>query len=246
MLSGAWNFREVSGLRTKDGRRVQPGRLFRSSELSRLDDDGQIALTSLGITDVFDLRDLAEVERHGADRLPDGVRVHSMPFNLTSAGFAPHEFAEQIAADPTGYMCSIYSSMPVSAGAQAAVAAIIEILSDRRRPRSSVLVHCAAGKDRTGWVIAVVLSALGVVRDDIYRDYELSNNGIAALANRMSAVYGVPDDKARTHLYGVDVEYLGAACAVAKAEFGSINAYLSACNITDGQVSDMRQRLLTA
>ena len=95
-LPGAWNFRDVadgaSGLR--------PGRLFRSSELSRLDDDGQATLRQLGITDVADLRASREVARRGPGRVPNGVEVHLLPLpdladDETGGDAAPHESAFQ-------------------------------------------------------------------------------------------------------------------------------------------------------
>ena len=75
-LSGAWNFRDVA-----DGASaLRPGRLFRSGELSRLDDDGRATLLQLGITDVADLRARREVTRRGPGLVPDGVEIHLLPF----------------------------------------------------------------------------------------------------------------------------------------------------------------------
>ena len=70
-LSGAWNFRDVA---EEPG--IRPGRLVRSSELSRLDDAGRDALARFGNGDVADLRSQREVERRGPGRVPDGVAVH--------------------------------------------------------------------------------------------------------------------------------------------------------------------------
>ena len=67
-LSGAWNFRDVA-----EETGVRPGRFFRSSELSSLDDVGREVLRRLGITDVADLRSAREVERHGPGAVPEGV-----------------------------------------------------------------------------------------------------------------------------------------------------------------------------
>ena len=74
-LSGAWNFRDVNA---ETG--VRPGRFFRSSELSQLDDTGREVFRPLGITDVADLRSAREVERHGPGLVPDGVEVHLLHF----------------------------------------------------------------------------------------------------------------------------------------------------------------------
>ena len=93
-LSGAWNFRDVA-----DGTaRLRPGRLFRSGELSRLDDDGRATLLALGITDVADLRATREVARRGPGLVPDGIDVHLLPFpdlgdDEPTEAEAPHESA---------------------------------------------------------------------------------------------------------------------------------------------------------
>ena len=74
-LSGAWNFRDVA-----ETAGLRPGRLFRSSELSKLDEVGRQTLAGLGITDVADLRSPAELERRGGGAVPGNVAVHNLPF----------------------------------------------------------------------------------------------------------------------------------------------------------------------
>ena len=69
-LSGAWNFRDVA-----EHTGIAPGRFFRASELSKLDEAGRSALTAYGVTDVADLRTLRELERHGAGLVPPGVDI---------------------------------------------------------------------------------------------------------------------------------------------------------------------------
>ncbi|MGH3598227.1 MAG: tyrosine-protein phosphatase, partial [Mycobacterium sp.] len=94
-LQGAWNFRDVAD----SAGVVQPGRLFRSGELSRLGDDGRDELRRLRITDVADLRSPREVARRGPGRVPDGVDIHLVPIPDLAAdetgadGEAPHEHA---------------------------------------------------------------------------------------------------------------------------------------------------------
>ncbi len=79
-LSGAWNFRDVS-----EQAGIAPGRFYRASELSKLDDAGRAALAGYGVTDVADLRTLRELERHGAGLVPAGVDIHHLPFIETAA-----------------------------------------------------------------------------------------------------------------------------------------------------------------
>ena len=97
-LSGTWNFRDVGGITTADGP-VRRGVVYRSAVLSRLDPEGQAALESLGVTDVFDLRGTREIAAEGADQVPDSVTVRHAPFNPEDDDTPVHEAAEA-AADP--------------------------------------------------------------------------------------------------------------------------------------------------
>jgi protein-tyrosine phosphatase len=244
MLSGAWNFRNVFDLKTSEGRCVRSGFLFRSSELSRLDDAGRQALVHLGVTDVFDLRDYAEIEKSGADQVPDSIEVHIVPFDLRPDGKAPHELtAEDQEANRTRYMYDVYRQMPALPGAMSAVDQVIKLLGD---PDRKLLVHCAAGKDRTGWVVAAVLTALGVDTDDIVADYVASNADIDSLRAHLQRIYGhekvldISDD-----LLGVRADYLEGAHEAALEQFGSFEEYLAACRVTDGDLDRLRARMLT-
>ncbi|WP_155976869.1 tyrosine-protein phosphatase [Nocardia sp. 348MFTsu5.1] len=248
MLPGAWNFRDVSDLKTYEGRYVGAGLLFRSSELSGLEDAGAQKLSELGVTDVFDLRDPTEVERSGSDRVPGDVTVHSFPFGLSQGGGkAPHEMtAEEYEAHRGHYMLDVYERMPALPGAMSAVRSAIEVLTD---PDRRLLTHCAAGKDRTGWVTAVVLDALGVRRDEIVADYLASNNDVEALRTHLMKVYGAAATDGKpfeisTDLLGVREEYLDVSYRAMTDGFGSIADYLTACQVGEAQLEVLRDRLL--
>lgn len=201
-LPGAWNFRDVSDTVPA----LRPGRLFRSSELSSLDDDGRAILRQLGITDVADLRAAREVARRGPGRVPAGVEVHLLPFpdladddKAADAGTddeAPHESAfkrlmiegesdesdEAIEAKAVRYMTDEYRQFPTRNGAQRAVHRVFTLLASGQQ----VLTHCFAGKDRTGFVVSTVLAAVGLDRDVIITDYLRSNDAVATLRDRIS------------------------------------------------------------
>lgn len=205
-LSGAWNFRDVG----EQTAALRPGRLFRSSELSGLDDDGRAVLRGLGITDVADLRSTREVNRRGPGRVPDGVDIHLLPFpdladdqsggDDSEDGEAPHESAfkrlmtegqadesdpqseEAIEANAVRYMTQEYREFPTRNGAQRAVHRVFTLLSAGR----PVLTHCFAGKDRTGFVVATVLEAAGLDRDAIVADYLRSNDAVPQLRQQIT------------------------------------------------------------
>jgi protein-tyrosine phosphatase len=257
-LSGAWNFRDVA-----ENTGIQPGRLFRSGELSNLDDDGRETLIRFGVTDVADLRSAPELDRHGKGQVPDGVVIHHLPFveTLASDGDAPHESAfqkmltekpddESVSHAASRYMTEEYGRIARSTLAQRAVHKVITMLGDDDR----VLAHCFAGKDRTGFTIAVVLEAAGVDRDAIMADYLASNAAVPELRAhivetiraRMSAtpdVAEVAEARLTDAVLGVQEAYLDAAHSAIVEDFGSFDGYLDASGLTTDDIAKLRVAL---
>ena len=258
-LSGAWNFRDVA-----ETTGVLPGRLFRSSELSNLDDAGRLILTEVGVTDVADLRSPAELQRRGPGAVPEGVAVHNLPFpevSHTHDGESPHEsswnkmLTEPSDEDPAEaalrWMTGEYERFPTLAGARRAVHRVVTLLGQDR----PVLVHCFAGKDRTGFAVAVACEAAGVDRDVILADYLRSNDAVARLRARiletMRSREGMTDEvvsfaasRLTDEVLGVREEYLVAARRVLDETYGGLAGYLTAAGITDDDVALLRARLL--
>jgi protein-tyrosine phosphatase len=265
-LQGAWNFRDVA-----DSTGVlRPGRLFRSGELSDLGDDGRDELHRLGITDVADLRSRSEVQRHGPGRVPDGVDIHLLPIpdlgpdELNEDGEAPHEHAfkrlledkpedEPVSDAATRYMVDEYSRFPTYNGAQQALHRVVSLLADG----GTVLTHCFAGKDRTGFVVALVLEAAGVERDAILADFLGSNQAVPQLRARIldavrerSDVEVTPELMAFTEarlsdeVLGVREQYLDTARRTIDDSFGSLDGYLRSANVTEADVARLRSALL--
>jgi protein-tyrosine phosphatase len=266
-LSGAWNFRDVA-----DGTpAIRPGRLYRSGELSRLDDEGRETLRELGISDVADLRAAREVARRGPGLVPDGVEIHLLPFpdlgdEEPSDDDAPHETAfrrlfegepeqsdEEVNEAAVRHMTDEYRQFPSRNGARQAVHRVFTLLAAGR----PVLTHCFAGKDRTGFVIATVLETIGVDRDTIVADYLRSNAAVPQLRDHIYEMIQQRGDveltpevvtftKARLAdgVLGVRPEYLDAARHAIDAEFGSLDAYLRDAGVTQADVDRLRNELL--
>ncbi len=265
-LRGAWNFRDVADATDT----LQPGRLFRSSELSRLDDDGREELHRLGVTDVADLRSPREVERRGPGRVPAGVDVHLLPFPDLAADqagpddAAPHEHAfrqllteksdeESAAEAATRYMIDEYRRFPSLGGSLRAVHRVVALLAAGR----SVLAHCFAGKDRTGFVVAVVLESAGVDRDAIVADYLSSNTAVSPLRARIMEMIEQRSDGEVTpevmtfhearlsdEVLGVREDYLATARQAIDEGYGSLDGYLRAAGVTGADVDRLRDVLL--
>ena len=260
-LSGAWNFRDVAGVTG-----VRPGRLFRSSELSRLDDKGRDAMSALAISDVADLRSPVELERRGAGAVPDGVVVHHLPFpdlshDHSDDGAAPHETSwqkmmteasdEEPSVAAGKWMTQEYERFPTLGGAQRAVRQIVTMIAEGR----PVLVHCFAGKDRTGFAVAVALEAAGVDRDAILEDYLQSNTAVTRLRDRIldsmrnregmtPEVVSFAESRLTEEVLGVREDYMVSARRVLDANYGGLPGYLTAAGVGEDDIARMRRQLL--
>jgi len=255
-VSGAWNCRDVA-----HATGIRPGRFFRSSELSGLDEDGRAALGQLGVTDVVDLRSITEVERHGGSLVPDGVAVHQLAFD--GGNVAPHEQAfERMLTDKPDdeepvvaarrFMVEEYERFSALPGTRTAVGHIMRMIGEER----SVLVSCFAGKDRTGLAVAVVLEAVGVDQDLITADYLASNASVPALREHILHGIETRSDIATSELLdyvrsrlpdqvlGVHQEYLDAARNTIDENYGSLRRFLDAAGVDDDAVVRAQAALL--
>lgn len=264
-LPGAWNFRDVSQTTGV----LRPGRLFRSSELSRLDDRGREELLRIGVSDVADLRSPREVTRRGPGLVPDGVDVHLLPFpdlagDQSPDSYSPHEdaFRKMMAEKPDAdsaadvaaqYMLKEYRRFPTLGGSRRAVQRVVSLLAAGR----PVLAHCFAGKDRTGFVVAVVLQAAGVERDAVLADYLRSNTAVPILRDRIMDMIRLRPESEITpevltftearlsdEVLGVRADYLEAAHESIEQNFGSLDGFLHACGVLDADREGLRAALL--
>ena len=260
VLSGAWNFRDIA-----EETGIRPGRFFRSSELSGLDEVGRELLCRLNITDVADLRSEREVERRGPGRVPDGVAIHRLPFHeLAKPGAeAPHEQSfrriftekpddEDVAVAARRFMTEEYQKFPTLPGAHLAVRQVISMLAEQR----PVIAHCFAGKDRTGFTVATVLEAVGVDRDAVVADFLRSNEAVPQL--RISILESIrnraedstdeivtfAEARLTEEVLGVREDYLDTARRSIVENYGSVRGYLEATGVTDDEVVRLRTVLL--
>lgn len=244
-LDGAVNVRDLGGLPTVDGRATKPGVLVRADNLQDLTPDDVVQLLEHGVGTVLDLRTSAEVEITGPGPLR-GTAVQHLHLDLIPYGFegrdqlveraVPHEDAEEHAVD------HFYFDYVSHAPAQLAQA--LRAIAD---PRSgAVVVHCAAGKDRTGVVVALALSLVGVRRDAVVADYALSDERIEAIRDRLlhTDLYG-PDMQRRTlasmrpHAINM-VRFLNRV----DAAYGGVHGLAMAIGVDEETVARLSRRLL--
>ncbi|MEH1014543.1 tyrosine-protein phosphatase [Micromonospora sp. CPCC 206060] len=228
-----FNFRDVGGYATRDGRIVRWRRLYRSDSPHRLTGADAQAFAALGVRTVVDLRRPYEVTRDG--RVPefDGLAYrHIHPEH--------REWAESRydgATDLARYLADRYRDL-AETGARGLAGAVGVIAEPAAAP---VVVHCVAGKDRTGLVCALTLAALGVADDDIVADYALTDEG---MARYLASTIAGPD----TNPLGVPLPCPPEAMALFLAELrhrhGSVEEYLMTGGLTADQLTGLRDHLL--
>ncbi|MEV5026351.1 tyrosine-protein phosphatase [Paenibacillus sp. LPE1-1-1.1] len=164
-LEGALNFRDMGGYVTEDGRRVKWGSLFRSADLSRLSPTDLPYLKELGIQWICDLRTAEEVALSPSPQI--GIEQNE---NLSFMPTANPNLMSALAGITESMLVDMNRHM---VGNTALTSAILQKLLEGGG--APALFHCAAGKDRTGFVSAVLLQAMGVPRSTVLHDYALTN-----------------------------------------------------------------------
>jgi len=257
-LIGAPNARDLGGLVTVEGRRVRPGRLIRTPALGRLTDEDLPVLAKLGPTCVLDLRDHTEIAVAPADRLTGEPRVVHLPvhdpdhpvFTYVSAVLLGHDldaYAELARQGTAGAMADIYRWFVAGEAARANFGAAVRLAA---QPENLPLVyHCSAGKDRTGWLTVILLSALGVdeaaIRAEYLRNNELTDSLRAVLIEAMRRRRPTMDVDAVLPVLEVRPEYLDAGYQEVRLRHGSFDGYLrNGLGLTDDVLTALRAQLL--
>lgn len=246
-LEKAPNFRDVGALPLNEGGQLQPGKLYRSGELSRLNDDDLARLEPLGIRLICDLRSSGE-RRRFASRWPGltPARTIDMPSETDRVtGMQP--LIERLAHEPgpagaRRAMLDLYTNLPALLATT--LRAVTEaIISGWGVP---ILLHCHVGKDRTGVATALLLSALGVTREAIMADYQETARRIDIaeethhLARSLGKLLGRAIDPDTLDMLGrADPDYLDSAFTATERNWGGTDGYFAAIGLT----SDRRNRL---
>ncbi|XVV15882.1 tyrosine-protein phosphatase [Actinoplanes sp. CA-131856] len=231
-LASAANFRDVGGYTTADGHTVRTGVVFRSNKLSNLTPAEQQTIVGLGITLDIDLRNISERSQE-PDKVPAGVTyqvadvvslAHGLRFHKDAAATLAAALAAGLFSGSSDLGQSIgYPFMVNFVGADYAFHDVLYAVGHHP---GGLVFHCSAGKDRTGWATAVLLTLLGVPRATVEQDFLASNTYL-----------GRPD--------AVEVSWLRAAFAQVNYIYGSFDNYLrQGLRLTDADIAAIKARLL--
>jgi len=247
-LEGAVNLRDFGGYTTADGRTVRRGRLFRSGTLAHLTAEAQRQFVELGVRLICDLRRPEEQAEEPTPFPPDVLRRLEIPIDPGSAISLRSQLsaADLALKERIDFMVAINRELARDHAGD--YARMFEALLELEE--GGFLVHCAAGKDRTGFACALILHALGVPEDTVLEDYLLTNQhlDIEGRALRLAARYepnAMPDRESVLALAGVRPEYLRAAFEAIESEFEGVEHYIERAVGLDAAARELlRSRLL--
>ncbi len=216
-LQGASNFRDLGGYKTVDGRTTRWRHIFRSNHLGQLTAADVEIVRALGVRSAFDFRGVEE--RTSGVCVVNEITVHSLPIEPTVVVALRAELAggTLTAAVALELMRESYRNY-VRHNTHSFRMLFGHLLEDR----APLVIHCTAGKDRTGFASALILHALGVPDDVIAEDYLLTNRHYKRDA---TAATDLPED-VRNAIGNVEASYLAAAFEAVGKEYGDLETYL--------------------
>lgn len=235
-VPGTYNVRDVGGYPTHEGLDVRWGALYRADGLGGVGPEGLNTLAAVGARTVIDLRRDAETVRSPNPCASDPrFRYHNIPLAFGPSGPASHprDLAELYLAYLDHGQASIREVMAAIAAAP---------------PEEGVLVHCTAGKDRTGVVVALALGVAGVVPEAIVQDYLLTGPLIEPLRHilREVAAREGQDVAALEPLLRCERPAIQAALHHVDSRYGSAAGYLMVAGLAGHDLDRIRMRLLGA
>jgi protein-tyrosine phosphatase len=227
-LDGSFNFRDLGGYPTSDGRYVKPGRLYRADGPHALTDGDRRALRALGLATVIDLRTPDEAaERCSYAEHVDGVTLVALP--LADVLPDPDELPTWVepAVVARRYREMLDNGLP-------AVAQALRVLTTG--DALPAVMHCSAGKDRTGILSAIVLGMVGVPDDAIIADYALSGSAMTRFIDFLITSY--PDagerlTKLAPALVAAEPETIRRFLSNVRAEYGSFDDFAVTIGVSD-------------
>lgn len=227
-FEGCVNFRDIGGYRTANGRMVAWRTLFRADGLNKLTDADIVLMTDLGLATVIDLRTLVEAEQRGSFPV-DRVPVSYVGLPLTDVLPATEDLPDWGEA---AYVATRYGAM-VSEGGHMLTSAIQTLATGTALP---AVMHCSAGKDRTGVLSALILAFLGVPDETIVDDYALSAAAMGLLLERLKAEY--PDAVEEVERYAPAVlhvvpETMEQFLAELKVQYGTYELLAESLGVTE-------------
>jgi protein tyrosine/serine phosphatase len=241
---GALNARDTGGLPASDGRRIKPGALVRSDVLTRLTPSGRAALVAHGVRTVVDVRTSEEIARD-VDYPFRATRADTDP-NYVNISFVvdldEQKQAEVRARRESATELGELNRMDLELH-KAGIGAIINAVAEAAP--GGVLIHCYAGKDRTGMSVALLLSVAGVSDEDIADDYALTTLNLEPLISDWLDTIEDEAERERMRILATPSrKAMLDTLAYVHDQYGSAEQYLLSAGVSQDHVARIKERLL--
>ncbi|USG64816.1 tyrosine-protein phosphatase [Brevibacillus ruminantium] len=251
-FDGLYNFRDIGGLPTTDGRNMKTGILFRSDELSRLSAGDLGRLQTHQIKVICDLRTQTE-RKQKPDRVPAHTGIHqvSIPIHHESQEMSRLDFFKLLVSKSNDLnfehiMKDFYHRMAFERTGQ--VKEIITLLAEQ--DHLPALIHCTGGKDRTGYLSALIQLLAGVPYQTVLDDYLFSNDLIQPRMQKIQryirwmSLFQISPERMKP-LMEVRRDYLEDSLTAVLKEYGTVEDYLmKACGIEENYLLRLRHMLV--
>jgi protein tyrosine/serine phosphatase len=235
-LDGCLNFRDLGGYPTADGGLVRWGLVFRSDALHLLSRSDVARLRDeIGLQDIIDLRSTIELETDGRGPLArEEMRFHHVPLFDSDTTVADDRLAS-ISLGDRYFLLAEFASRPIA-----------RVVTTLARTDAAAVYHCAAGKDRTGVISAILLGLLEVAAEVIVADYALTRDNLEAIIDRLTSTEGyrhmlaqLPPDTLHA-----EPETMATFLDRIAGRYGSMAGYAEAIGVAAADVDRLRARLV--
>ncbi|MDR1201531.1 MAG: tyrosine-protein phosphatase [Tannerellaceae bacterium] len=242
ILTGAPNFRDLGGYPSEDGKHTIWQKIFRSQMLAQVSDSDMVKIKELKIKTVIDFRADDEVLKEPS-RLPEGLNIVRLPIDVGSNDTL--QIMQKVMAGALdSAQCVAFMQTANRRFVTEFTSQYKEFFNILLQPDSYPIVfHCTAGKDRTGFAAAMLLSALDIEWDTVMNDYLLTNQYLKP----QQLIPQIPEQAipALRQMWGVQPSYLNAAKEEILKHYGSINNYLhQELNMGQAEKTRLKQCLL--
>jgi protein-tyrosine phosphatase len=252
-FTGVANFRDIGGYSVGSGHKIKSGLIFRSGELSGLTPGDQQMIERLNIRYEVDLRTDAERSANPSNwgkKAPQVISISvGMPRGSTPQA-SIRQFSEvKDAAQAKMQMAQTTANLAINGAGD-----IGKVLGELARENGPALIHCTAGKDRTGVTVAILMTLLGASREDVDHEYLRSNESVEAQLQRQKAreqsgkdvnsLSGL-DPAVLKAMMGTDASYMDAVFREINTKYGSFDAYTrDGLKLTPAQIAQLRKNLI--
>ncbi len=238
-IDGLVNVRDLGGLHTSDGRVIRSRQVIRSDNPKGMTDQGQLDLSNLVAPAlVVDLRMVLEVTHEGYTIGHESAQMVHLPM-LPQSGITP----EQIEAGGADNLVDDYLQQ-IEINAPSIIEALRLMANPENRP---LVVHCTAGKDRTGIVIAVLLDILGVEHENIVADYHVTSTNMAPIIERIRSTQVFKDNGlagAPDWIFASEPETMRAFLVSMTNRYGSAEEWARSQGLSQAKIDSLRETLL--